>query len=89
MAVEHGEVTMPAEVWCEQNMRSGMNRMMGCVPRVVYPCKCGSKAPHRRGGPRAAKHHKELALRETLPLTLHSVRAEQHMHEGTAMFFPL
>ena len=47
------------------------------------------KAPHPRGGARAAKHQKELALHEMLPLTRHLLRAEQHMHEGTAMLFPL
>ena len=47
------------------------------------------KAPQPREGPRAAKNHNELALHETLPHTLHSGRAEQHMHEGKAMFFPL
>ena len=49
MPVEYGEVTMPAEVWCEQNMRSGVNRMMGCVSRVAYPCKCGRRQSWRTG----------------------------------------
>ena len=69
-------------------------RQGGMTPRslgggALAGADSARKAPQPREGPRAAKHHKELALHETLPHTPHSWRAEQHMHEGNAMFFPL